>query len=126
MISKNIDTIDDKGRFVAIELGLIQEGEMCRTWTRYKSQRHESESLLCCEHGLTELIPHLEPPPDFLSPAGADLLLRTLHRRHIDIEIHHEWLTLYGVREVPVHFNGDDYKPALLDAAYNLLALEEK
>ena len=101
---------DDKGRFVAIKLGL---------W-------HEGPNIINKE-GLRGA--GAPPPPDFLSPAGEDLLLRTLHRRHIDIEIHHEWLTLYGgspVREVPVHFNGDDYKPALLDAAYNLLALEEK
>jgi hypothetical protein len=111
----------DKGRFVAIKLGLPSErcaGGYNTTWY---------DHWVCCKHGSD--YPH-DLLPDFLSPAGADLLLRTLHRRHIDIEIHHEWLTLYGgspEREVPVHFNGDDYKPALLDVAYNLLkALEEK
>lgn len=103
----------DKGRFVAIKLGLWKEGPN-----------------IINKEGLRGA--GAPPPPDFLSPAGADLLLRTLlaNNQHVNFEmtynrsqavcwLHQESESTKGI--------GATWPEALLVAAYNLLkALEEK
>lgn len=104
---------DDKGRFVAIKLGL---------W-------HEGPNIINKE-GLRGA--GAPPPPDFLSPAGADLLLRTLLDKGWQItaifkvvaSVHVFLATPDGEVEEGI---GATWPEALLDAAYKLVkALEEK
>ena len=132
----------DKGRFVAIKLGLWNH-EQCPElisfntrdgdWTcrarhsgtdrqRYIRNRAESADIIS--------YPHEIPPPDFLSPAGADLLLRTLLKTYsvyFGIKSDDEHPVLVMVAKVGCEQTGygDTPAQALLDAAYNLLkALE--
>ena len=103
---------DDKGRFVAIKLGLWKEG---------------------LDYGFGDIF-----PPDFLSPAGADLLLRTLYNKGFSWTVSSigEYLLMWKPARGPNYFDEPHAKvpireanlaEARLDAAYDLLkALEEK
>ena len=106
-------TDTDKNRFVATALGLMTENQ--QAWDPYLGY-YSVESL------------------DFLSPVGADLLLRTLRKRGVSVLIHDNaivlvWRGLHdGVirgKTVPVIWREEDHKPALLDAAYRLLKTME-
>ena len=97
---------DDKGRFVAIKLGL---------W-------HEGPNIINKE-GLRGA--GAPPPPDFLSPAGEDLLLRTVLNRRLRIEFDGDECYI-RTRDGTDSKHGSGRTPAeaLLDAAFK--ALEEK
>jgi hypothetical protein len=126
----------DKSRFVATALGLNKPVCCDGVWShepkphcpRCGARVQWNTPVLQGESYTTE--PHDIPPPDFLSPAGADLLLRTLLEKgyfiHFGAGKCRISVTANG--DIVARFNapGNDYKSALLDAAYRLLKTDDR
>ena len=116
---------DDKGRFVAIKLGLYHPDK--RTECGCDQKYGEPDNFIN-EAGNRCHWHKAGPPPDFLSPAGADLLLRTLLKTYsINFGIKSDGHPVF-VMVAKGHWSrtgyGDTPAEALLDAAFK--ALEEK
>lgn len=108
MLVEIVMTDTDKSRFVATALGLPGSIGVHTPWE----------------------------PPDLTTPAGADLLLRTLLARdgRVTLELAHFattspieiicWVNLEGIEGATA--SSTDWKPALLDAAYRLLKADDR
>jgi hypothetical protein len=98
-------TDTDKSRFVATALGLPD----CK--------------------GKTDQMGRAILPYDFTSPAGADLLLRTLlgNNNGVYFQRRDVWSAIVGTPELRSGSGlGDSWPEALLDAAYRLLKTDDR
>ena len=118
---------DNKGRFVAIKLGLWLSDEICKGC----GDREHFKARKVLSHAgqfvgtIDDHAPHPKPPPDFLSPAGSELLRDTLLGRKYRVsfegmraQIDRPWERIFS------EGSGATPAEALLDAAFK--ALEEK
>jgi hypothetical protein len=118
-------TDTDKSRFVATALGLWSEDTVCTDCDdpqRFHFYGAGFAQLLKPEHRA-----HPASPPSFLSPAGADLLLRTLlpkFDRAIKFEMGRALTYVCEIEtdiyEKELFGTGATWPEALLDAAYRL------
>lgn len=113
----------------ALEVGGWKEGQVC-----LEERVHGTNS--CC--GGHEWSPeHFTDPPDIFSPAGAWALLVALWKRGYDVEIMQSVIQIWDRRNpadceersellCEVMIRGKDSSSALLDAAYQLAAKEQR
>jgi hypothetical protein len=142
-------TDTDKSRFVATALGLWAAGTRCAVEYSNAARRafEIAKSTSFCKCGAPYEREHDVPPPNLTSPAGADLLLRTLLERgwktgqwqspagvHFSIETpRKDTRTLDEALTPPREDRGlfefavdPNWKVALLDAAYRLLKTDDR
>jgi hypothetical protein len=118
-------TDTDKIRFVATALGLIPATAEC-DGQKYDPSTYRS---VCGRNYSHEAHTYEPTPPNFTQPAGADLLLRTLARKDLTICVSASYLIIHDRHgaNLAESLTGvhQDWKPALLDAAYRLLKTDE-
>ncbi len=125
-------TDTDKSRFVATALRLWKEGQRCDRFQAiidYPLRRCTTCGAETRALGdLPQYSWHEMPPPQFLEPAGADLLLRTLLEKGHDV-LFQPRPNAARVDCVIGHCRGGygvNQRKALLDAAYRLLKTDPK
>ena len=121
-------TIDQKMRVVAEKLGMLKP-QLC---DRYQQAQVGTTARICTSCGaetneplveLPQYVPHDIPPPNFLEPAGADMLQQKLLESHY---LYFQPASRSGVvciidDDDMTESRGETWREALLDAAFKLL-----